>query len=106
MRRLAPKTGDYWNEAELIEIERLRSACKAVSHWQVDCDRTDAGDPWCVVYDCQRHTTIVHIARIDRRYVVVCPMTDRSEWITTLDAVIDAALREIWRCQITQINEQ
>jgi hypothetical protein len=101
MWRLAPKTGDYWNEAELIEIERLQSACKAVNHWQMDCDRTDAGDPWCVVYDREKHTTVVHIARIDRRYVVVCPANDRSEWNATLHAAVDTALREIRLCQIT-----
>ena len=41
--------------------------------WSLDCDHTDAGDPWCVIYDQQHHRIVLHIARIERRYVVVWP---------------------------------
>jgi hypothetical protein len=94
MRNLTPKSGE-WTEAEQIEIERLRSACRVVDHWDVDCDRTDAGDPWCIVYDRRQRRIIVHIARIDLRYVVVCPMIQRSIWAPSLGAAVDIALGEI-----------
>ena len=56
-----------------------------LTHWSLDCDHTDAGDPWCVIYDEQHHRIVLHIARIERRYVVVWPWESRSAETTGAD---------------------
>src|SRR4051812_30592731 len=68
-----PLRGKNWSEHERSEIVRLEAVCSGTDHWSLDCDHTDAGDPWCVIYDQQHHRIVLHIARIDRRYVVVWP---------------------------------
>ena len=59
----------------------------------MECSHTDAGDPWCVIYDQQQHRIILHIARIDRRYVLVWPT--RSAIAPTIDRAIHIALAEL-----------
>ena len=68
-----PLSGKNWSEHERAEIGRLEAVCSETNHWSLDCDHTDAGDPWCVIYDQQHHRIVLHIARIERRYVVVWP---------------------------------
>jgi hypothetical protein len=94
MQQLAPEAGD-WSEAEQVGIERLRVACRTVNYLEIDCDRTDVGDPWCIVYDRHQNRILIHIARIDRRYVVVCPVNKRSRRTATMDAAIDIAFAEL-----------
>ncbi|HEY7579571.1 MAG TPA: hypothetical protein VH855_18415 [Acetobacteraceae bacterium] len=53
---------------------------------------TDAGDPWCVVYDRHVEGVTLHIARIDRQYVVVCPREERSEKSAIMALAIDIAI--------------
>jgi hypothetical protein len=52
--------------------------CEASDHWKLECSHTDVGDPWCIVYDQEEHRIILHIARIERQYVVVWPGENRS----------------------------
>jgi hypothetical protein len=59
---LAPKGGEGWTDAELSEIRRLEIACNRVDRWDLDCERTDAGDPWCIIYDRQQHRIILHVS--------------------------------------------
>ena len=61
----------------------------------MECSHTDAGDPWCIIYDRQEHRIVLHIARIDRRYVVVCPTRQRSMNIATVEVAVDMALAEL-----------
>jgi hypothetical protein len=57
----------------------------------LECSQTDAGDPWCIIYD-QQQGIILHIARMDRQYVVVCPREQRSEKTSIMAVAIDLAL--------------
>src|SRR5947208_11580331 len=50
------------------QIRRLEEFCAKMSHWGLECSHTDAGDPWCVIYDHWRQRVILHIARIDLQY--------------------------------------
>ena len=38
--------------------------------FELECAHTDEGDPWCIVYDRERELVVLHIARIDSRYVM------------------------------------
>ena len=69
--------------------------CRKTEHWELECSHTDAGDPWCVIHDRQEHRIVLHIARIDRRYVVVCPTRQQSVATPTIDRAIDMALAEL-----------
>jgi hypothetical protein len=95
---LAPSTGREWTDAELVEIGRLKEACEARGYKELECDQSDAGDPWCVVHDRSPGSILLHIARIDRRYVVVFPSKKRTvRWFSTIRAAIDLALQEVSR---------
>ncbi len=91
---LVPQGGD-WTDAEMAEIDRLRAVCQRSQDWELECDHTDAGDPWCIIYDRDRARIVLHIARIDRSYVIVCPMRERSTRTLTLNKAIDIALDEL-----------
>ena len=51
MAMLPPLPGGDWSEGECAHIDRLRTACKNTEHWELESSRTDAGDPWCIIYD-------------------------------------------------------
>jgi hypothetical protein len=70
--------GQDWTESERAEIRRLEKVCDASEHWTLECSQTDIGDPWCIVYDREYRRIILHIARIERQYVVVWPREQRS----------------------------
>ena len=93
--RLAPCSGSDWTDDERGNIDRLEALCRKTEHWELECSHTDAGDPWCVIYDRQEHRIVLHIARIDRRYVVVCPTRQQSVTTPTIDRAIDMALAEL-----------
>jgi hypothetical protein len=50
------------------------------------------GDPWCIIYDQHQQSIILHIARIDRQYVVVWPREQRSTKSTIMAVAIDIAV--------------
>jgi hypothetical protein len=95
MVKLAPSPGDDRTEDERAQIHRLEALCKTTQHWELECSHTDAGDPWCVVYDRDQHRIVLHIARIDRRYVVVWPPGECSTSKPTIAAAIDLALGQL-----------
>jgi hypothetical protein len=92
---IAPSPGTDWTDDERAEIDRLEALCRSNKHWELECSHTDAGDPWCVVYDRQHHRIVLHIARIERRYVVVWPARQRSMSAATLEKAINIALSEM-----------
>jgi hypothetical protein len=95
---LAPSTGREWTEAELVEIHRLKVSCEKRRHYALTCDQTDAGDPWCVIHDRSLDSIVLHLARIDRRYVVVFPSDKTAaRWFSTIRAAIDLALQQVGR---------
>jgi hypothetical protein len=87
MSSLAPPAGSSWTTQELAQTERLSAACKG--HLELECGHTDVGDPWCIVYDKQHHRVVLHLARIDRRYVIVWPLEQRSMETARLKAALD-----------------
>jgi hypothetical protein len=96
MSLLAPSAGREWTEAELVEIRRLKGSCERHGHQKLTCDQTDAGDPWCVIYDRTSDNTLLHLARIDRRYVVVFLRNKTAtHWFSTIRAAVDLALLEV-----------
>jgi hypothetical protein len=92
---LAPSPGNDWTDVERAEIGRLEALCRNTENWELDCSHTDAGDPWCIVYDRHEHRVVLHIARIDRRYVVVWPPRQRSVIRATIEPAVDIALSEL-----------
>ena len=95
MATLAPLPGNDWTDHERNQIARLHALCRSSPHWELECRHTDAGDPWCIIYDRHEHLIILHIARIDRRYVVVWPAVQRSVTAPTIEGAVDMALAEL-----------
>jgi hypothetical protein len=87
-----PLPDQDWTDSERAEIRRLEKVCNASEHWTLECSQTDTGDPWCVVYDREHHRIILHIARIERQYVVVWPREQRSAKTAIMALAIDMAL--------------
>jgi hypothetical protein len=87
-----------WTEAEDAEIARLARACG--TRFQLECSHTDEGDPWCVVRESRNSTIIVHIAKIDRRYVIVVPFEGRSQRPDTMGAAVDQAVEALQRASV------
>jgi hypothetical protein len=95
MAGMAPSPGTDWTEDERAHIGRLETLCRSIEHWEMECSSTDAGDPWCVIYDRDGHRIVLHIARIERRYVVVWPPRRRLMNTATMNAAVDIALAEL-----------
>lgn len=95
MPTLAPSHGHDWTESELRELKRLSEACLGFDQWSLEVDKTDAGDPWCIIFDRRRQWAVVHVARIDQRYVTALPVGQRCSWSMSLTAAIDIALAQI-----------
>jgi hypothetical protein len=87
--------GDDWTANERVEIHRLEKFCEASDDWLLECSHTDAGDPWCVVYDERHQRSVVHIARLERRLVVVMPRAQRVVYTTSMTAAVEMALNEL-----------
>ena len=87
-----PRRGIDWTADEYAEIRRLEKLCDASEDWSLECSYTDADDPWCIIYDQNRQWIILHMARIDRQYVVVWPREQRSEKTTIMALAVDSAL--------------
>jgi hypothetical protein len=80
-----------WTADEKSQIERVRDLfCDP--RWDVECSHTDEGDPWCIVYDQERGAIVLHVARINRRYVVVWPGYGSENFMT-----MEAAIKRIAR---------
>jgi hypothetical protein len=81
---------------EVAQIERLKRACRRIDcYWDVECGCSDENDPWCAIYDWRRDRPVLHVARIDGRYLVVFPLCARTLLVATLRSAIDAALAEL-----------
>ena len=48
---MPPLPGHDWTGSERAEIRRLERVCDATEDWTLECGNTDAGDPWCIIYD-------------------------------------------------------
>lgn len=94
MRTLAPNH-QRWSEEEQREIARLQEACRAVDFYRLECNETDEGDPWCSVCDDRNHTVAVHIARIERRYIVVFQSSLQPLRMSSLGGAVDLILQQM-----------
>jgi hypothetical protein len=81
-----------WTRDEQKELDRLREAF-AAEQYEVECSRTDEGDPWCAVHDNAQQEMVLHITRVARAYVVVWPSQGLSSRTTSLRNAIDMAIQ-------------
>jgi hypothetical protein len=88
---VAPDHGD-WSDQEHREIDRIRAVCEKHEELVLEASRTDEGDPWCIVYDCRRDVAILHLARIDRRYVIAWPCRSRLQRTACIASAAEIAL--------------
>ena len=87
--KAAPSQGG-WSNRELREIDRIRAACGNHLQLEMALGESDEGDPWCVISDRER--ILLHIARIDRCYVIARPCRSRLQTATSIRAAADLAL--------------
>jgi hypothetical protein len=95
MVELAPSPGTDWTDDERAEIDRLEPFWRSADNWELECGYTDTGDPWCIIYDRRQDRIVLHIARIERCYVIVWPSRLRSVTRATMASAIDIALSEL-----------
>jgi hypothetical protein len=82
-----------WSRRELLEIGRVRAASERCL-LELVSGESDEADPWCVVCDQEGERVLLHIARIDRRYVIARPCRSRRPQRTTsITAATEVALR-------------
>lgn len=74
------RRGKGWTPQDRADLERVRHVLRAAG-LDVDTDEgvTDEGDPWFVIYRPQDDEVLVHIARVDGRYVIDGPALRRPE---------------------------
>jgi hypothetical protein len=90
-----PPARGHWSSQELCEIDRIRALCDQRSGLELECSHTDEGDPWCVVYDQTRGRIVLHIARIDRCYVIVSPRRGKLARSHSMAEAVEIALTEL-----------
>ena len=95
MAALPPLPGTNWTDRERAEIDRLEAYCRELGHLGLECTHTDVGDPFCIVYGEHPENVVLHIARIDRRYVVDTPGRGRSVTLPTIEVAIDIAVTQL-----------
>ena len=86
-----PPVQDDWTDRERGEISRLETMCAAIPDWELSYGCADAGDPWCIIHD-QEGDVVVHIARIERRYVVAWATGQQPAQFASLKAAVAFAL--------------
>ena len=87
-----PEASVNWTSNEKSELERLRTAYP-LPQFEMECNSTEDGDPWCVVSDPSLDRVIVHIARIGRSYIVIHPERSVSTKVSQLKTAIDLVVR-------------
>ena len=92
-----PVVRGCWSVPERIQIERIRYLCEQSLQWEFDGGQTDEGDPWFIVYDHEHDLVVVHIARIDRRYVMGRASSPNALTVAILSGAVDAALDDLYR---------
>jgi hypothetical protein len=95
MPNLAPSRCRDWSRDERAYVTRISTLCRLGTRLELDCQCTDEGDPWCIVYDRFLDRVVLHLARIDRRYVIAFPRQQRSETRASMAAICEIAVNEI-----------
>ena len=92
-----PLLHDCWSVSERIEIERISNLCENFPQLAFHVGQSDESDPWFIVYDPEHDQVVLHIARIERRYVMVCASRRKPLTVSRLSAAVDAALDDLYR---------
>ena len=92
-----PVVRGCWSVPERIQIERIRYLCEKSLQLEFEGGQTDEGDPWFIVYDHEHDLVVVHIARIDRRYVMGRASSPKALTVAILSGAVDAALDDLYR---------
>jgi hypothetical protein len=87
-----PPSGQDWTNSERAELRRLEKLCDASDRWTFECSQTDVGDPWCIIYDPEECRIVLHIARIERHYLVVWPGRNHTARTTIMAVAVEMAL--------------
>ncbi|WP_207801763.1 calcium-binding protein [Phenylobacterium hankyongense] len=86
------RAGGDWTAGERTRLEELADRFAAVaSKVEVVFGATDEGDPWCVVKD-ENEEVLVHVARIDGRFVVHYALDDALNEGTDLPGALGERL--------------
>jgi hypothetical protein len=86
------RAGGDWTAGERTRLEELADRFAAVAaKVEVVFGATDEGDPWCVVKD-ENEEVLVHIARIDGRFVVHYALDDALNEGTDLPGALGERL--------------
>ena len=88
-----------WSVPERIQIERIRHLCEGSPELDFDGGQTDEGDPWFIVYDRVHEQVVLHIARIERRYVMARASLLKPVTVALLSAAVDTALDDLDRAR-------
>jgi hypothetical protein len=95
LSQLPTGQGD-WSDQETREIGRIRAACADHPNLELERGRTDEGDPWIVcAHEPGRECIVLHLARIDRCYVIELLRLPRPERTVSMTHAVDTALREL-----------
>ena len=86
-----------WSVPERIQVERIRYLCEESPELDFDGGQTDEGDPWFIVYDRVHEQVVLHVARIERRYVMARASLPKPVTVALLSAAVDAALDDLYR---------
>ena len=92
VRAPSMRPGD-WSQSEKSELHRLDSFFPPPKY-DIECNTTEEGDPWCVVYDCVQDGIAVHIARIDGRYAIQRPVKGNTT-SARIETVVDLAIQSL-----------
>jgi hypothetical protein len=65
-----------WTDEERDELSRLEEYC--ADKYVLECNHTDEGDPWCVVFLKGQHEILLHLAKLDSGYVAISPRQHRT----------------------------
>ena len=81
-----------WSYLERCELDRVGAKCERYPQLELEGGHTDEGDPWCVVCNQEDEGVILHIARIDGRYVIIWPGEPRVQRTSSIAAAVAIAL--------------
>ncbi len=92
-----PPSHRGWSQQELREINRIRAVCGNELRLELVFGESDEGDPWCIV--CDHEHVVLHIARIDRSYVIAspCRSISRLQRAISITDATELALRRLDR---------
>jgi hypothetical protein len=86
-----PESQTDWTRQEKFELQRLQEVYPSPSY-ELECNITEDGDPWCVVSDRSLDRVVIHIARIGRIYMIVHPEKGISSTAVQIKNAIDVLI--------------